>query len=195
MKLEEIQPQTDQVKIYRINQISFKWLAGKILYLKQHKTFPGAINAGNYINQKLFGLGDMFMYHYDPKWKKELPYYDTFPLVIPINFAPNGFLGLNLHYLSPDLRLIFINRLIRLTTVKLDQNTKLAVTYSILKDSQDLNMHIPCLKRYLSSHVQGRMMRIFPHEWIFAANIPTDAFQKASKGTVWADSRKKINGF
>ena len=44
-----------------------------------------------------FGKLNMFMY--DPKLKKKLPYYDTFPLVLPIESYSDGFLGLNLHYL------------------------------------------------------------------------------------------------
>lgn len=31
-----------------------------------------------------FRIGSMYFYFYDPKWKKELPYYDTFPLIFPI---------------------------------------------------------------------------------------------------------------
>ena len=53
--------------------------------------------------------GRMSMFIYDPKLKDKLPYYDTFPLVLPIETYSNGFLGINLHYLSvPMLSLIHI---------------------------------------------------------------------------------------
>ena len=39
--------------------------------------------------------GGMFMYVYDPKHKDKLPYYDVFPLVLPIGGIPGGFLGIN----------------------------------------------------------------------------------------------------
>ena len=29
-------------------------------------------------------LGNMYFYSYNPKWKDKLPWYDTFPLVFPI---------------------------------------------------------------------------------------------------------------
>ena len=45
-------------------------------------------------------IGRMYFYFYDPKTKDTLPYYDKFPLVIPIERYPDGFLGLNLHYQS-----------------------------------------------------------------------------------------------
>ena len=43
--------------------------------------------------------GSMYNFEYDPKTKATLPYYDRFPLCIPIQKAKGGFHGLNLHYL------------------------------------------------------------------------------------------------
>src|SRR5882672_6183900 len=49
--------------------------------------------------------GQLVMYSYDPKWKDVLPYYDRYPVVIPIELKPDRMLGLNLHYLPPRVRL------------------------------------------------------------------------------------------
>ena len=49
--------------------------------------------------------GKLNMFIYDPKWKKKLPYYDTFPLVLPLETYPDGFLGINMHYLPIPLRI------------------------------------------------------------------------------------------
>src|SRR4051812_46135245 len=38
-------------------------------------------------------FGRMYLYNYDPKLKKKLPYYDTYPLVFPIDKKEEGFLG------------------------------------------------------------------------------------------------------
>ena len=56
-------------------------------------------------------LGRMFSFFYEPKGKDTLTYYDKFPLVIPIQEAPGGFYGLNLHYLSYRMRMFFLSRL------------------------------------------------------------------------------------
>jgi len=56
--------------------------------------------------------GNMYMYFYDPKHKKTLPYYDRFPLTIMIEPAPGGFYGLNLHYLAPGVRAKFLDSLV-----------------------------------------------------------------------------------
>ena len=56
--------------------------------------------------------GRLNMFVYDPKHKKTLPYYDTFPLVLPIEKYPDGFLGCNLHYLPIPLRIKLLDRLV-----------------------------------------------------------------------------------
>ena len=60
-------------------------------------------------------LGNMFMFFYDPKHKDTLPYYDSFPLVIPFSRAEKGFLGLNLHYIPPILRAKLLEGLLETT--------------------------------------------------------------------------------
>lgn len=178
----------------RLQQISMRWLMGRILYLQNNQSIPGAINPSNYTNKKLFEIGEVFLYHYDPKWKAILPYYDTFPLVIPISLYDNGFLGLNLHYLPMNMRLSFLNRLIELSTVDpASEKIRMKISYSILKDSKRLINYIPCVKRYLIDHVQGRMLKIQPHEWLIAYSLPIANFQKATEQQVWRDSRRKIN--
>ena len=38
-----------------------------------------------------FHVGRLNMFVYDPKYKNKLPYYDVFPLVLPIERYDNGF--------------------------------------------------------------------------------------------------------
>ncbi len=56
--------------------------------------------------------GRLYMYAYDPKMKKELPYYDRFPLVFPFSKTQDGFIGLNMHYLPYPLRVGLLDKLI-----------------------------------------------------------------------------------
>jgi hypothetical protein len=180
----------------RLNRASFTWLAGRVMHLYQNKSIPGAINQRNYTQKHLFGPGDVFIYHYDPKLKDILPYYDKFPLVVVLKLYDDGFLGLNLHYLPPDVRLVFMNKLIQLArvgpTVPGANIIRMQITYDLMVSSQRFNAHVPCVKRYLIGHVRSRMLRIFPHEWSLIIHLPFEAFVKASKQKVWADSRKLI---
>jgi hypothetical protein len=80
-------------------------------------------------NNKPF-VGKLNMFFYDPKFKKTLPYYDTFPLVLPIEKYSDGFLGINLHYLPIPLRIKLLDRLVDFSNnTQFDESTKLIVDY------------------------------------------------------------------
>ena len=138
------------------------------------------------------GIGKMYSYFYDPKHKKKLPYYDRFPLMIPIHMYPDGFLGLNLHYLAPRERLKLFNALLDVqNNAHYNDRKRMVVTYGILKNAADtFSGYRPCVKRYLGKHVRSRFIRFDYSDWSIAAFLPTETFEKASKSKVWADSRK-----
>lgn len=180
-------------EIARLNKASFTWLAGRLLHLYKNNAIPGAVNPRNYIYQRLFAPGDIFAYHYDPKTKNELPYYDRFPLTIILESYSDGWLGLNLHYLPPNMRQVFLNRLVDLANIDPSNNrARIAISYQMLKDANRLSYFKPCIKRYLVGHVRSQMMRIFPHEWGLVIHMPFEQFTKASKQFVWSESRKMI---
>ena len=82
--------------------------------------------------------GDMVMYTYDPKLKKTLPYYDTFPLAIVVGSAPGGFHAINLHYLPPKVRAIFLDKLNDVASnQKFDKTTRFKITYKLLMATQN----------------------------------------------------------
>jgi len=129
----------------------------------------------------------------DPKMKKELPYYDRFPLVFPIEKAPNGFLGINMHYLPYILRAKLMDALYQLSTNdKFDATTRLDLSYQILKGASRFKPFKPTVKRYLTSHIRSRFLYIQPNEWDIALFLPVERFQKASKQQVFKDSKDAI---
>ena len=102
---------------------STQWFRDKI---KEFGTPTSAnlLRDGKRTSSPTFGLLNMFMY--DPKLKDKLPYYDTFPLVLPIEEYSNGFLGINLHYLSMPIRIRLLDRLVDYSNNdKFDKSTKL----------------------------------------------------------------------
>ncbi len=140
-------------------------------------------------------FGSMFMYFYDPKTKDKLPYYDTFPLVIPVEPAEGGFRGINLHYLPPILRAKFLDALLDVTNnKKYDQTTKFRLTYNILNGARKMRYFKPCFKHYLLNHVKSRFAEVPAPEWEIATFLPTAQWKKASAGKVYSDSRKVANG-
>ena len=140
-------------------------------------------------------FGSMFMYFYDPKTKDKLPYYDTFPLVIPVEPADGGFRGINLHYLPPILRAKFLDALLDVTNnKKYDDTTKFRLTYDILNGARKMRYFKPCFKHYLLNHVKSRFAEVPAPEWEIATFLPTAQWKKASAGRVYSDSRKVANG-
>ena len=138
-------------------------------------------------------IGKMYFYFYDPKTKDTLPYYDRFPLVIPIESYPDGFLGLNLHYIHPKQRLILLDKLSETATNdNFDSKTKLRVSYSYLAGASRAFEATPCIKRYLFTHIQSRFLEISADEWDIAAMLPVETFVGATTSKVYADSRKKF---
>jgi len=136
--------------------------------------------------------GDMCMFVYDPKLKKTLPYYDTFPLSIIVGPAKDGFYGINLHYLPPKVRAIFLDKLGDIVSnKKFNASTKFRITYNLLKATKNYKYFKPCFKHYLSQNVSSDIMKVNAAEWNIAIFLQTATFKKAGQGKVWSDSRKQ----
>ena len=131
--------------------------------------------------------GNLNMFFYDPKFKKTLPYYDRFPLVLPIERYSDGFLGINLHYLPIPLRIGLLDELMDYSTdTNFDKKTKINVNYSRLKS---VGLIKPTLKRYLAGHVKSMFRRVDADEFTVATLLPVQRFTKANEKKVWSDSR------
>ncbi len=138
-------------------------------------------------------IGKMYFAYYDPKHKETLPYYDSFPLMIPIQRYSDGFLALNLHYLPPMLRAKLLDALFATTNnAKLDENKKMILSYNILKYTSKNKLFEPCVKRYLGNHFRSRFVNVAHQNWTSAVFLPVETFEKQSKRTVWADSKERI---
>lgn len=119
-------------------------------------------------------IGKMYIYYYDPKWKHKLPYYDQYPLVFPIEFYSDGFLGINLHYLPPGARITLLQALYDLLTNReFNDQTRLNISYTILKTYATRYIGFEnCIKRYLFNHVRSSFHEIVPSDWEKVALLP-----------------------
>jgi hypothetical protein len=138
-------------------------------------------------------VGRMYFYFYNPKLKDSLPYYDRFPLVIPIDRYSDGFLGLNLHYIHPKQRIILLDKLSEVANNDdYNEKTKLKISYAYLASASKVFEATPCIKRYLFTQIQSRFLEITADEWDIAALLPMESFVGASTSKVYADSRKRF---
>jgi len=138
-------------------------------------------------------IGKMYFYFYDPKTKDTMPYYDRFPLVIPIERYNDGFLGLNLHYIHPKHRMVLLDKLSDTTNNDTyDEKTKFKINYRYLSAASRIFEATPCIKRYLFTQIESRFLEITADEWDIAAMLPVETFVGATTNKVYADSRKKF---
>ena len=140
-------------------------------------------------------LGKLYMFQYEAKHAETLPYYDSFPIIFPIEAHADGFLGINLHYLPHVWRAVLMDNLYDLRTNEdMDETTRLRLFnngYNILKRSAKYRYFRPCVKKYLDEQVMSRYMEIPPEEWEIALFLPLERFVGATKRKVWIDTRKK----
>ena len=169
---------------------STQWFRDKIKEFGTPKS-ADLIRDGKRTTTPTFGILNMFVY--DPKTKDTLLYYDKFPLSIMLEKAEGGFYGLNLHYLRPRTRAIFLSKLTEFTNnKKFDQTTRFQLSYNLIKAATKLKEFKPCFKHYLKNHVRSKMVEIPAQYWEVAIFLPTENFSKAAKTTVYSLSQREI---
>ena len=73
-----------------------------------------------------------------------------------------------------------------------DMQTRLRITWDIIRSAAKLKWARPCLKRYLTSHVVGPALEVTPDHWDTVAMLPLARFEKQSVRQVYTESRKKV---
>lgn len=144
---------------------SEEWIVGQMKRVKSHRVTRPSI-------------GRMYMFGYDAKYKDTLPYWDKYPLIICLAVSSTHMLGLNLHYIPPKAREIFLTELLRFaSTTNITNKTRLNVNWAKLKGFPGVNHMV---KLYLASHVRLGIMEINPKDWHNVIHLNTQLF--VSKG-------------
>lgn len=200
-KLTELSQQRSAAQIEMLSRESMRWLNVKINQVRNNSAIPRQIyrEKDRHRNKYSLGytgkflLGGLYFYFYNPKLKDELPYYDLFPLVMPLQKYDDGFLGLNFHYIPPKMRVIFLNKMLTRAVYDSDDELKrIRVTYEILDATKRYREFRPCVKRYLYPHIRSKIIAVQPDEWDVACYLPVQQFRKASAKQVWSESINDI---
>jgi hypothetical protein len=192
-KLTELAKEYKATEYPRLSKDSITWFKEKIAEIKRPAAIIRDIAQEQSRRTNQLNLGRLYCFAYDPKTKDDLPYYDRFPMVLMLEKYPDGFLGLNLHYLPYNYRVAFLNKLVKYAvTNKEDDIVRLRVTYDILNASRRLREFKPCLKRYLFNHMRSRLLAIQPNEWETATLLPIQSFKGATANKVWKESVEEI---
>ena len=177
-----------------LSRKSFAWFQKNISDLRSPITLAKEIANEKTRQKGRFQMGGLYNFVYNPLTREDLPYYDIFPLVIPLSTKEGGFLGLNMHYLPIPYRAAFMDKLMEFAiTNENNEPKRLRVTYDILSNSRNLKEFRACIKHYLNNQIKSKIMTIKPEEWETALFLPTAVFRGAPLNKVYAESIKKIN--
>lgn len=138
--------------------------------------------------------GTMIFYFYDPISKLEMEYYDTAPLILVLSIRDDkkGFFGINTHYLKPNLRILLLDKLIKITESKrYNSKDKLIFTWQTVKAFADLPQVKNAVKQYLFRQVKSNFGIIPIEEMRYSVLLPTERFKGATNEKVWSDSNAR----
>ncbi len=145
--------------------------------------------------------GRMFAFMYTPRTRVKLEYYDFTPLVITLGVNDSGnILGINLHYLEPDLRAELVDKMLSFSNRRFGEKMppkgvgNFIIDYQMLK-SVRLIMGLPCLRSYDPARIIGNPVLIPSNEWGNAVALPFENFVKTTEKRVFLETRLKIREF
>lgn len=150
--------------------------------------------------KRLF-IGQLLFFKYRPiddnfLKRKSKGYYDIFPLIFVTETHRGGFQGINLHYLSPEMRTELFNaieKLIPLIPGSEDRTNRINIKYEKLKTSKTiLRFFSPCYRQYRWSGIIKPPIAI-PYEfWRILTEKDIGYFMKGKKSIIYLDSWEKI---
>ena len=171
-------------------ELSIRWYRQKVQELLPKPQVRQMIREG-IKTQKVTArpnFGMMNLFYYRPKGAEKLPYYDVFPLVIPLGRRlNNGFVGINFHYLSVPQRWLLLERLSMFQVPsELDAfdseeggGDVMALFWSKIRRKRGVK---PIVRRYLTKYIQSRFLKIELSEMLIALAIPMERFYTGKWG-------------
>lgn len=153
-----------------------EWLLQKAAEAKSPVTARKHIVSMDHRGRSTTMIGKLYFFKYDPLWKHKLVEYDKFPMCMPIERYNNGFLGLNLHYLSVGARISLLTDLTSFASDgKMDENTRFLVNWNKIKGFSNLySASLPCVHRYIFNNVRSKFIEIYPDEYSKAVQLPVE---------------------
>lgn len=130
--------------------------------------------------------GGLYFFGYDPKFKEELPFYDKFPLLLPFGGDAKHFIGLNLHYIAPQYRVMILDKLLGFSKNEMiPDKMKTQLSWQLLKRIATTRVAEHAVKQYLRGYVKTRFVSVPTKDWPIAVHLPLARFVKASEQQVW----------
>lgn len=101
-------------------------------------------------------VGEMYFFSYTAKFAEKYNWYDVYPLTYITNIFKEGFIGYNLHYLSPTIRRGYAQ--------------------SLINRAGGVIMPNKTIHRYLFSQIGSSFDRVPPTEYVGISVLPVEQF-------------------
>jgi|TARA_E500000305_G_C3883024_1_gene170677 hypothetical protein len=173
-------------------ELSTRWYRSKITALGGNSMSVDAhIEDGLATARPNYGMMNLFAYR--PSAPEKLPYYDIFPLSIPVAKHRDGFTGINFHYLSIPMRV----KLLEILVEAFGENNKVQMTW---RQISGLRLARPIVRRYKAKWVESKFLRLPVEDMLIAALLPVQQFysgqwnqkRPVSSNSVWSRTRNKV---
>jgi hypothetical protein len=161
-------------------------------------------------------IGNLYAHIYIPKYKDDpskLPFYDEFPLYLPISYHNGLIYAFNIHYLKPNNRKIFLSNYIDYLKRKVrtyytlrsnqevdlnDVDQKLLQQWGITYMNQFMGAHKNsvlkvCIRSYLLTHIASRIFQLNMSELEDYKNLNitfSPVFKRATAKEIYAEVEK-----
>ena len=149
----------------------------------------------------------MYTFNYVPKHKDILPYYDSWPLIIPYRHFSGGKIhAFNLHYLPPKLRIKLLWRLSALITTEdiSDGQQSPEGDNPEYYDFGNLNIRWDftgrgglklirrCTRTYIINNIRGKLIEFPTQTWPVVSFLPIARWRKEKDPRkIWKDNKRR----
>lgn len=137
--------------------------------------------------------GSLYIFKYDPKTKEDMEYYDAFPCSLIFGVDNDRVTGINFHYLPYVVRGKLFDKLWQIAvTYRNNQQQVKRLTWKFLSNVSKFPEVRPCVKSYLYSHLQSKLIKVDVDDWKTAILLPVESFAKKSQSYVARASNQII---
>lgn len=199
---ETIKQKQAESSVSTVRRHSEKWFDDT--YIKR-KSDPVEPFTGRYLEE-----GKMYTYRYDPKYAKQLDFYDNQPIMLCLGHleTKSGYntFGLNLSYIPPKLRVQILDTIIRVfrTRVinrnadkinrgKTNNLAKLPLSYDICKKILRGSGFEFAIRSYIYGRIETEPMIISYEEWYHPAQFPSHYIKKLNVKAVYMRYKKQFS--
>lgn len=136
------------------------------------------------VNPGKLRLGYLYLMVYNPKWKKELPFYDILPLFFVLGRQGDRVLGVNIHYLPYTFRVNLAKKLMQAT------KNRHRITYQDIKKAWQ-SAKVPagfamvCIRSYLYNHIMSEIKQFDWESYKVAVQNVMPRFKKEAETRIY----------